>query len=41
MSFCEKFNCGYWWQEDGESYPRCHYEGADGTAPCEVDDDEE
>ena len=33
--------CPYCWQEEGESYPRCHYEsmGDFDKAPCEYDDD--
>lgn len=30
-------NCGYWWQEAGEDYPSCHYEGPDEWAPCAQD----
>lgn len=34
-------NCGYFWQEEDEEYPRCHYP-EDGTlAPCEYDDEDE
>ena len=39
MSECEKMNCGYYWQEDGEDYPRCHYPDDGTPAPCEYDDD--
>lgn len=34
---CEDMNCGYWWQDADEDYPRCHFEGA--VAPCEEEDD--
>ncbi len=34
---CEEMNCGYWWQDADEDYPRCHFEGA--VAPCEEEDD--
>ena len=34
---CEAMNCGYWWQDADEGYPRCHFEGA--VAPCEEEDD--
>ena len=27
-------NCGYWWQDENESYPSCHYEGPNAWAPC-------
>lgn len=28
-------DCGYWWQEDWESHPSCHYDGPSCWAPCE------
>jgi len=31
-------DCGYWWQDRGEEYPSCHYEGPDAWAPCEQDE---
>lgn len=31
--------CGYHWQEPGEDYPSCHYEGPEDWAPCEYDDE--
>ena len=34
---CADSNCGYYWQEEGEDYPRCHFDGY-GKAPCEEDD---
>ena len=34
---CADSNCGYYWQDAGEDYPRCHFEGL-GKAPCEEDD---
>ena len=36
MSRCEQ--CGYWWQDEDEERPSCHYEGPDAWAPCEQDD---
>lgn len=30
-------DCAYCWQEEGEKYPRCHFEGL-FDAPCEYDD---
>ena len=27
MSECEKMNCGYYWKEEGEDFPCCHFEG--------------
>ena len=41
MGFCKRFNCGYWWREEGEKFPRCHFDGPDDWAPCEVEDNEE
>ena len=34
---CADSNCGYYWQDADEDYPRCHFEGI-GKAPCEEDD---
>lgn len=46
---CE--NCGYYWREDGERYPRCHWSDNNGPdslygtpwdiAPCEEEDTSE
>ena len=33
---CEAMNCGYWWQDADEDYPRCHF--GDDIAPCEEED---
>lgn len=30
--------CVYYWQEQDESYPRCHYENDPYEAPCAPDD---
>ena len=38
MGPCEVRNCGYYWQEEGEDYPRCHYDYDDGYAPCELEE---
>ena len=38
MARCADSNCGYYWQEAGEPYPRCHYDDP-WPAPCEYDDD--
>ena len=40
MGYCDKINCGYWWKDDDEDFPHCHYEGPDGSAPCEIDDED-
>ena len=37
MARCKDSNCGYYWQEPGEAYPRCHYDDP-WPAPCEYDD---
>lgn len=34
---CKDSNCGYYWQENDEDYPRCHFNSI-GNAPCEEDD---
>ena len=41
MSECEKMNCGYYWQEEGEDYPRCHYPDDGTLAPCEYEDEDD
>ena len=41
MSECEKMNCGYWWKEEGEDYPRCHYPDDGTLAPCEYEDEDD
>ncbi len=38
-SECASRNCGYFWKDEDEAYPRCHFEGP-FNAPCEEDDDE-
>ena len=40
MGYCDQINCGYWWKDDDEDFPHCHYEGPDGYAPCEIDDED-
>lgn len=35
----ECFHCGYHYKDEGEEFPRCHFEG--WTAPCEYEDDYE
>ena len=37
MARCAE-GCGYYWQEVGEDYPRCHYNDP-WPAPCEYDDE--
>jgi hypothetical protein len=38
MSRCSDSNCGYYWQDEGEDYPRCHCPDDGFPAPCEYDD---
>lgn len=33
-------NCGYYWKEEDEKFARCHFEGPDGWAPCEQEDND-
>lgn len=35
----ECFHCGYHYQEDGDPFPCCHFDGV-GLAPCEYEDEE-
>ena len=30
--------CGYYWQDEDEDYPYCHYVGPNEWAPCEQED---
>lgn len=30
--------CSYWWQEEDENNPSCHYTGPDSWAPCAQDE---
>lgn len=39
MNICERMNCGYWWKEEDEDYPSCHFPSDEiFPAPCEEDD---
>ena len=31
-------DCPYYWKEENEDYPDCHYRWNDGYAPCEVEE---
>lgn len=31
-------DCGYWWKEEDEDFPSCHFEG--WTAPCEYEEED-
>lgn len=33
-------DCPYYWKEENEKYPNCHYKWDDGYAPCEVEETE-
>ena len=36
---CADSNCGYYWQDEGEDHPSCHFPSNDPfPAPCEEDD---
>lgn len=36
---CADSNCGYYWQDEDDDYPRCHFDPNDPfPAPCEEDD---
>lgn len=37
MNYCEEINCGYYWAEEWEVFPSCHFVGWWG-APCEEND---
>ena len=37
---CEARGCGYWYQDEDESYPSCHCPDDGFPAPCEEEDDE-
>lgn len=41
MSYCDRFNCGYYYKTENDVFPCCHFEGPDGWAPCEEEDSEE
>lgn len=38
MATCADSNYGYYYQLEGEDYPRCHYPDDGTLAPCEYDD---
>ena len=38
MNECKVRNCGYWYQDEYEEYPSCHYNDPRFPAPCEEDD---
>ena len=33
--------CGYYYKTEEDEYPCCHFEGPEGWAPCEQEEDEE
>ena len=37
MARCADFNCGYYWRDEDEEYPRCHCDNP-WLAPCEYDE---
>lgn len=36
---CAARNCGYFWKDENENHPRCHWEDDGFPAPCEEDDE--
>lgn len=40
MNECELRNCGYYYQDEEDNFPRCHYEDPIFPAPCEQEDDD-
>lgn len=40
MSYCDEINCGYYYQDEEDDFPCCHYDDP-WPAPCEYDDVEE
>ena len=35
-------NCGYWWKDEDEDYPSCHFDqDSPFPAPCEYDGEED
>lgn len=38
MGPCEERNCGYYWKDENEDYPCCHWKDDGFPAPCEEDD---
>lgn len=41
MYYCDKINCGYYYQDEEDDFPCCHYNDPWPPAPCEYDDVEE
>ena len=37
MGYCERINCGYYYEDAEDGLPRCHYDDL-WPAPCEYDD---
>lgn len=35
MLKCVERNCSYYWQDENDLYPRCHFEDEILPAPCE------
>lgn len=38
MSLCERINCGYYWKDEDDDFPHCHYDDP-WPAPCEEEED--
>ena len=41
MSYCDKINCGYYYKAEEDDFPCCHFDGPNGWAPCECDDEDD
>ena len=42
MSRCSISKCGYYWQDEDEDYPSCHFDhDSPWPAPCEYDGEED
>lgn len=41
MSRCASLNCGYYWKDEDDDFPRCHCPDDGFPAPCESDDDDD
>lgn len=39
--YCEMINCGYWYKNHDEEFPRCHCDLPEGFSPCEIEDNAE
>ena len=40
MSECEKMNCGYYYKDEHDDFPCCHFEGY-WMVPCVYEEEED